>query len=77
MNKYMLELKKLLQTCEFGDNLNDIFRDGLVCQLKLEHIQKRLLFENNLTYSKAFEITVSIEMTERDAYELKQSPTSR
>lgn len=30
VNKYESGLKKLSQTCEFGDNLNDTLRDRLV-----------------------------------------------
>lgn len=40
VNKYVLELKKLSQTCKFGDNLSDMLRDRLPCGLKSEQIQK-------------------------------------
>lgn len=72
MNKYMSELKNLSQTCKFGNNLNNTLTDKLVCVLKLEQIQKRLLSKNNLSYSKAVEIAVAMEMVERDACKLRQ-----
>lgn len=39
VNKYVLELKKVLKICKFGDNLNNMIRD---CGLKLEQIKKKV-----------------------------------
>uniref|UniRef100_H3ADT3 Uncharacterized protein n=1 Tax=Latimeria chalumnae TaxID=7897 RepID=H3ADT3_LATCH len=43
-------LKKLAQHCEFDTALNATLRDRLVCSLRSEAIQKRLLSESTLTY---------------------------
>lgn len=40
---YVVELKKLTIYCEFGAFLNEALRDRLVCGLKSENIQKKLL----------------------------------
>ena len=36
----------------FGDSLEDMIRDRLVCGISEETIQKRLLAESKLTYKK-------------------------
>ena len=42
---YMAELRKLATHCNFGGNLNETLRDGLVCGLRSMQIQERLLSE--------------------------------
>ena len=51
LSEYVAELRKLSTHCEFGQYLNEDFRDHLVCGLKSEAIQHRLLseLEANLT----------------------------
>lgn len=31
VNEYVVKLRKLVEYCEFGENLNDIFCDRIVC----------------------------------------------
>ena len=50
---YVAELRKLVTHCNFGGNLNEALRDRLVCGLRNMQIQKRLLSEAKLKYSKA------------------------
>lgn len=66
MNKYVSELKKVSQRYA---------QSRFVCGLKSKQIQKSLLSENNLSYSKVVEIAV--EMIERDACESKAKDTRR
>lgn len=66
---YVAELKKLPEHCQFGDGLNDMLRD-LICGISQESIQKRLLWEADLTFKRAVEIAVAMETTARDAVEL-------
>eukprot|EP00731_Ephydatia_muelleri_P016131 Em0009g555a len=42
---YVTQLKELARKCEFGDALNDMLRDRLVCGINDERVQKRLLVE--------------------------------
>jgi len=67
---YIAELKKLATHCNFGVNLNEALRDKLVCGLQNMQIQRRLLSEAKLKYSKALEIAVAMETAVRDASEL-------
>ena len=68
---YMADLKKLAAHCNFGGNLNEALRDKLVCGLCNVQIQKRLLSETKLKYSKALEVAVAMETAIRDASELQ------
>lgn len=46
--QFVAVLKRLLEHCEFGTTLNNTIRDRVVCALRSETIQKRLLYESNL-----------------------------
>ena len=50
--EYIAELRR---HCAFRDSLNDALHDRLVCGLKSESIQKRLLLEKDLTFQKGME----------------------
>ena len=65
---YVAELKRLGGHCQFGDKLNEMVRDRLVCGVNDIRIQNRLLQESSsLTYEKAFQIAQSIELAAKDA----------
>jgi hypothetical protein len=63
-------------TCEFGKLqanetvLDQSLRDRLVCGLKSEHAQKRLLSEENLTLTKALQIAQSMEAAEANVKQI-------
>ena len=57
---FMAALRKLAEHCEFGDGLNDTLRDRLVCGLRNEAVQKRLLTERTLTLEKAINVSVTM-----------------
>ncbi|KAL5481688.1 hypothetical protein EMCRGX_G021912 [Ephydatia muelleri] len=63
-------LKELARKCEFGDALNDMLRDRLVCGINDERVQKRLLVEVNLTFDSALKISQGCEVAERCAKEI-------
>ena len=67
ISEYLAELRRLANTCEFGTFLNEALRDRLVCGLKAESIQKRLLTEADLTLDKAVKISVASETAAKDA----------
>ena len=71
ISEYVAELRRLATTCEFGDFLNDALRDRLVCGLRNESVQKRLLSEANLTFAKALELAHSMELADKNAKALK------
>jgi hypothetical protein len=58
---YVAELKRLGEHCAYGDSLNEMVRDRLVCGINDLRIQNRLLQEpQDLTFQKALEIAQSI-----------------
>ena len=67
----LAQLRKLATHCNLGGNLKKALRDKLVCGFRNMQIQKRLLSEAKLKYSKAVEIAVAMETTTRNASELQ------
>ena len=53
--------------CEFGDQLNNALRDRLVCGLKSEVIQKRLLVIKDLTFNDALDMVQGMEVVDHNA----------
>jgi hypothetical protein len=67
---YVAEVNKLTTHCNFESNLEETLRDRLVCGLSNQQIQKRLLAESKLKFSKAVAITVAMETATRYATEI-------
>jgi len=59
--KYIAELQALSQYCNFKDTLELMLGDRIVCGINDAQIQKRLLAEKSLMYSKAREIALSLK----------------
>ncbi|MEW8341158.1 MAG: reverse transcriptase family protein [Candidatus Thiodiazotropha taylori] len=64
---YVVALKKLSIDCEFGTFLNDALRDRLVCGLRAENIQRKLLAEAELTFDRAVNMASAMEMADSDS----------
>ena len=73
--EYLAELRRLATHCEFNNYLNEVIRDHLVCGLKSENIQKRLLAEDNLDLKRALEMAQSMEVANRNAQILQENKT--
>ena len=73
MNMFVATMKRLAEHCEFKESLSEVIRDRLVCGLRSEAIQKRLLTEKALTLDRAVEISVSMEMAAKEAHQLSSS----
>ena len=72
------ELRALSEFCNFGDTLEVMIRDRLVCGINDGAIQKRLLAEPNLTYEKAVEVAQTAEAAAQSMRELRvKSETHR
>ena len=74
---FVAQLKKLSEHCDYGDSLNDMIRDRLVCGINDGRIQRRLLAEAELTYKKAFELAQAMETAERNAQDLQGPKAER
>ena len=72
---YLAELRRLSAHCEFKDYLDEALRDRLVCGLRSESIQRKLLAEVDLTLKRAVELAQGMEAAERNAKALKGGET--
>ena len=70
---YDASLRKLASQCKFGDRLEEALRNRFVCGLRHEAIQRCLLSEADLSYTKAMEIANAMEATDRDRKSLNGS----
>ena len=75
ISQFVAELRKLSEFCEFGDTLDVMLRDRLVCDLRNQKLQQRLLAESNLTFTKAFEIAQTAELSKQNAKDLQRPET--
>ena len=57
----------LTEHCEFGDTLDMMLRDCLVCGVNNDQLQHRLLAEPHLTFAKAMQVSRTFETTTEEA----------
>ncbi|XP_037505003.1 uncharacterized protein K02A2.6-like [Rhipicephalus sanguineus] len=62
---FVADLRRLSKHCEFGVTLEDMLRDRLVCGVRDEGLQRRLLAETALDFKKAYEKAVAAEYATR------------
>ena len=73
---YVSDLRKLADDCDFGANLEVQLCDRLVCGINDSVIQKRLLIEKELTFTKAYGIAVAQELAVKNASVLQGNSVS-
>ena len=69
--QYVACLRKLCEYCQFGESLNDMIRDRLVCGVNEDIIQQRLLSEATLTLDTALKLATSHEQASKNLESLK------
>ena len=69
---FVPQLCSLSENCGFGNTLEDMLRDRLVCGICDNAIQKRLLAEHDLNFAKAVQLAQSMEMAAENVKELQQ-----
>ena len=67
---YVMALKHQARRCKFGAFLEESLRDRLVCGLRSNTIQKKLLTEKDLTFKRACDLAQAMELAARDTAEL-------
>ena len=72
---FVAELKKLSEHCGFGDSLNDVLRDRLVCGINNGRIQCRLL--GHYIQKKHLRLPKAMEAAERNALDLESSKSEK
>uniref|UniRef100_H2ZYX7 Peptidase A2 domain-containing protein n=1 Tax=Latimeria chalumnae TaxID=7897 RepID=H2ZYX7_LATCH len=71
---YVTALHQLTEHCEYGNILDDMLRDWMVCGIADDRTQRRLFEEGtNIDFQKAFDIAVSMETAAKNAENLKAS----
>ena len=71
ITKFVAELRSIAKHCNFGNTLNDLLRDRLVCGVSDDSIQRHLLSEKVLTFETALDIAVSMEAAKKNVDELQ------
>ena len=61
IDAYVTDLRIKSKSCEFGDLADSLLRDRLVCGVKKDTVQSRLLRETDLTLQKAIDICRAAE----------------
>ena len=69
------KLRKVATHCNFGGNLDEALRDRLVCGLRNMQIQKRLLSEAKLKYSKEWRLLQQRKLPSAMVQDYKVSST--
>ena len=67
---YLAELRSLSEYCNFGETLDTMIRDRLVCGVQDNSIQRRLLAEPELTYQTAVDLALGAETAAKSQREL-------
>ena len=73
VKEYIVELKKLVRDCQYGDKLSEMMRDRLVCGIGDVTIQRKMLMKEDLTYEDAVKIAFGTELTTKQAGEMSTS----
>ena len=75
---FVAHLRELSEHCQFGDTLNDMLRDRLICGCNDDRLQRLLLAKPPpLTFDKAFTIAQAHESAERSAKDLLRPDSSQ
>ena len=69
----VLELRSFAKSCNFGDTLETMLHDRIVCGINDPVIQCRLLSEKALTFKTALELAQSMESAAKNLKELSDS----
>ena len=69
---FVSDLRRLSEHCDFGETLDDMLRDRIVCGIADGRLQRRLLVEPDLSLKKALELAQAQETAEQGAQQLQQ-----
>lgn len=75
VNDYAVALRQSSADCDFGAFLNDALRDQFVSGLCSEATQLKLLSQENLTYQRALELALQMEMASKNTKEISGKVT--
>ena len=67
---FVSELRSIAKSCNFGDMLEIMLRDRIICRINDSIIQRRLLAEKGLSFKAALELTQGMESAAKNVREL-------
>ena len=73
---YIAELRNLSRDCEYGDKLDEMIRDRLVCGICDVSVQKKLLQAKDLDFPKAQKLALSAEASVKESKSLTHGSNS-
>ena len=73
---YVAELRRISAHCDFGDHLNNALHDRLLCGLRSENMQRRLLSMKDLTLQDALDTAQAMEAADKNAKTLQGSESA-
>ena len=65
IHDFVAQLRKIAKHCQFGDTLNDMLRDRIVCGCQDKKLQYKLLADPTLTFEKALAGAKAAELADR------------
>ena len=68
---YVAELRAIAEDCNFGDSLQAMLRDQIVCGINDKVVQRRLLSESPLSFDKALSLAQGLETAAQNVKELQ------
>ena len=69
---YLSELRRLSEHCRYGETLDEMLRDRIVCGIADCRLQRRLLVEPDLTLKKTIELAQAQKTEDQGAQQLQQ-----
>ncbi|XP_033123153.1 uncharacterized protein LOC117121877 [Anneissia japonica] len=72
-DQYLVKLRKLASSCEYGNMASDMIRDRTVCGIRDDDIRKELLNESTLTLESCIKMVKSFEATAKQAKTMSHS----
>ncbi|XP_049525093.1 uncharacterized protein K02A2.6-like [Dermacentor silvarum] len=70
IQQFIVEIRRIADGCNFGDMLDRMLRDRIVCGVRSNALQKQLLAKTELTLREAEAIAISAEAAEKDTKQM-------
>jgi hypothetical protein len=70
VDQYVTELRLLAKNCRFGELQEELIRDRIICGIKADRLQARMLREDDLTLDKAISICKADEESRKQLKDL-------
>ncbi|XP_070386908.1 uncharacterized protein [Dermacentor albipictus] len=71
---FIVELRKMANRCNFGQALERMLRDRLVCGLRNAGVRRNLLARHTLTLQEAEDVALAAEMAARNVQQMGDGP---